>query len=163
MAPRHRPGRQIPNAGLVGTNDLAYEWERTQIHASQKRQIGERLCFQALALAYGYTTLPAFNPCFKSARVEDGKVIVSFDNARSGFLGLDEEIRGFEISGGGGHFQPARAEVRMSFREGTTVVLSTPGVPDPVAVRYCFQDFAVGNLKGANGLPLIPFRAEIRF
>ena len=153
--------KRIPNAGLVGTNDLAYEWERTQIHASQKRQIGERLCYQALALAYGYNMLPAFNPCFKSAKVEDGKVIVSFDNARSGFLGLDEEIRGFEISGGGGHFQPAHAEVRMSFREGTTVVLSTPGVPEPVAVRYCFEDFAVGNLKGANGLPIIPFRAEI--
>ena len=153
--------KRIPNAGLVGTNDLAYEWERTQIHASQKRQIGERLCYQALALAYGYNTLPAFNPCFKSAKVEDGKVIVSFDNARSGFLGLDEEIRGFEISGGGGHFQPAHAEVRMSFREGTTVVLSTPGVPEPVAVRYCFEDFAVGNLKGANGLPIIPFRADI--
>ena len=51
--PQFIASRQIPNAGLVGANDLAYEWERTQIHASQKRQIGERLCFQALALAYG--------------------------------------------------------------------------------------------------------------
>ena len=153
--------RQIPNAGLVGTNDLAYEWERTQIHASQKRQIGERLCYQALNLAYGFTALPAFNPCFQSARVEDGKVVVSFDNARGGFLGLAEEIRGFEISGVGGHFQPARAEVKMSFREGTTIVLWTPAVPEPVAVRYCFKDFEVGNVKGTNGLPLIPFRAEI--
>jgi sialate O-acetylesterase len=75
-------------------------------------------------------------------------------------MGLSEEIRGFEISGGGGHFQPAHAEVRMSFM-GTTVVLSTPAVPEPVAVRYCFKDFEVGNLKGANGLPIIPFRADI--
>jgi len=152
--------KAIPNAGLVGTNDLAYEHERTQIHASQKRQIGERLCYQALNLAYGYPNLPAFNPCFKSAKVEDGKVIVSFDNARSGFMGLSEEIRGFEIAGGGGHFQPAHAEVRMSFM-GTTVVLSTPAVPEPVEVRYCFKDFEVGNLKGANGLPIIPFRAAV--
>ena len=153
--------KRIPNAGLVGTNDLAYEHERTQVHASQKRQIGERLCYEALALGYGYEALPAFNPCFKSARLEDGKVVVAFDNARMGFTGLSEEIRGFEIAGAGGHFQPAHAEVRMSFREGTTVVLSTPAVPEPVEVRYCFKDFEVGNLKGANGLPLIPFRAEI--
>ena len=153
--------KRIPNAGIVGTNDLAYEHERTQIHASQKRQIGERLCYQALALGYGYTNLPAFNPCFRSARVEDGKVIVAFDNARMGFLGLSEEIRGFEIAGGGGYFQPAHAELRMSFREGTTVVLSTPAVPEPVEVRYCFKDFEVGNLKGNNGLPVIPFRAAV--
>ena len=152
--------KQIPNAGLVGTNDLAYEWERTQIHASQKRQIGERLCYQALNLAYGFTALPAFNPCFKSVKAEGGKVIVSFDNARGGFLGLAEEIRGFEIAGGGGHFQPAYAEVQSSFF-GTTVVLSSPAVPEPVAVRYCFKDFEVGNVKGTNGLPLIPFRADI--
>ena len=93
-------------------------------------------------------------------RVEDGKVVVSFDNARAGFLGTDE-IRGFEIAGKGGGFHPARAELKMSFREGTTVVLSTPAVPEPVAVRYCFRDFAVGTLKGANGLPIIPFRADI--
>lgn len=155
-----KASKMIPNAGLVGTNDLAYEHERTQIHASQKRQIGERLCYQALALGYGYTALPAFNPCFKSARVEDGKIIVAFDNARAGFIGLSEEIKGFEIAGKGGYFQPAHAEIRSSFREGTTVVLSTPAVPDPVAVRYCFRDFQVGNLMGNNGLPVIPFRAD---
>ena len=151
----------IPNAGLVGTNDLAYEFERTQIHASQKRQIGERLCYMALNMAYGYTGVQAFNPCFRSVRLEEGgKVVVTFDNARGGFAGMDGEIVGFEIAGGGGYFQPAHAEIRSSFRE-TAVVLSTPGVPEPKAGRYCFRDYQVGNLKGANGLPVIPFRADI--
>lgn len=151
--------KQIPNAGLVGTNDLAYEYERTQIHASQKRQIGERLCYMALNKAYGYQTVQALNPCFKSARIEDGKIIVSFDNARSGFKGVIGEIQGFEIAGEGGYYQPAKAEVRSSFREGTTVVLSNPGIPEPVSVRYCYKDFEVGNLFGNNGLPVIPFQA----
>lgn len=153
--------KRIPNAGIVGTNDLAYEYERTQIHASQKRQIGERLCFMALNKAYGYTTVQAYNPCFKSARAEDGKIIVSFDNARNGFLGVIGDIKGFEIAGEGGYFQPAKAEVRSSFREGTTVILSNPGVPDPRAVRYCFKDYEVGNLFGNNGLPVIPFQATV--
>ena len=152
--------QRIPNAGLVGTNDLAYEYERTQIHASQKRQIGERLCYMALNKAYGYTTVPALNPCFKAMRVEGGRVVVSFDNARSGFLGADE-IRGFEIAGKGGVFHPAHAEVNFSFPEGATVTLSTPTVPEPVSVRYCYKDFEVGTLKGANGLPVIPFSATL--
>ena len=150
--------QRIPNAGIVGTNDLAYEYERTQIHASQKRQIGERLCFMALNKAYGYSTVQAFNPCMKSARVEDGKIIVSFDNARNGFLGVIGEIKGFEIAGEGGYYQPAHAEVKSSFRDGTTVILSTPAVPAPVSARYCFKDFEVGNLFGTNGLPVIPFQ-----
>lgn len=155
-----KASKMIPNAGLVGTNDLAYEFERTQIHASQKRPIGERLCYMALNMAYGYTGVQAFNPCFRSARLEDGKVVVTFDNARGGFAGMDGEIVGFEIAGGGGYFQPAHAEIRSSFRE-TAVVLSTPAVPEPKAVRYCFRDYQVGNLKGANGLPVIPFRADV--
>ncbi len=153
--------QRIPGAAIIGTNDLAYEYERTQVHSSQKRQVGERLCYMALNKVYGYTGVQALNPCFKSMRVEDGRVIVSFDNARSGFLGTDE-IRGFEIAGAGGVFHPARAEVRMSFREGPTVVLSTPAVPEPVAVRYCYKDFEVGTLKGANGLPVIPFNASVK-
>ena len=152
--------QRIPNAGIVGTNDLAYEYERTQVHASQKRQIGERLCYMALNKAYGYTTVPALNPCFKAMRVEGGRVVVSFHNARSGFMGADE-IRGFEIAGKGGAFHPAHAEVGFSFPEGATVTLSTPAVPEPVSVRYCYKDFEVGTLKGANGLPVIPFSATL--
>ena len=152
--------QRIPNAGIVGTNDLAYEYERTQVHASQKRQIGERLCYMALNKAYGFTTVPALNPCFKAMRVEGGRVVVSFHNARSGFMGADE-IRGFEIAGKGGTFHPAHAEVGFSFPEGATVTLSTPAVPEPVSVRYCYKDFEVGTLKGANGLPVIPFSATL--
>ncbi len=153
--------QRIPGAAIIGTNDLAYEYERMQVHPSQKRQVGERLCYMALNKAYGYPTVQALNPCFKAMRVEGNQVIVSFDNARSGFLGV-EEIRGFEIAGGGGAFHPAQAEVRMSFREGTTVVLTSPSVPEPVSVRYCYKDFEVGTLKGANGLPLIPFSASLK-
>ena len=153
--------KRIPNAGIVGTNDLAYEWERTQIHASQKRQIGERLCYMALNKAYGYTAVQACNPCFKSVKADNGKIVVSFDNARNGFLGVAGEIVGFEIAGKGGYYHPAKAEVKSSFREGTTVVLSSDHVPEPVSVRYCFHDYEVGNLFGNNGLPVIPFQATV--
>ena len=93
-------------------------------------------------------------------RVEGSRVVVSFHNARSGFMGADE-IRGFEIAGKGGAFHPAHAEVGFSFPEGATVTLSTPAVPEPVSVRYCYKDFEVGTLKGANGLPVIPFSATL--
>ena len=39
--------------------------------------------------------------------------------------------------------------------------LTSKEVPEPKYVRYCFRDFQVGTLKAANGLPVIPFRAEV--
>ena len=147
---------RIPNAAIIGTNDLAYPYEQKQIHASKKREIGERLCYMALFKNYGFSTLQALNPCFKSAEVRDGRVLVRFDNARLGFMGTDE-IKGFEVAGGGGTFHPAHAEI-MS---GGVVAVWCDLVPNPVEVRYCFKDFEVGTLIGGNGLPVIPFRAKV--
>ena len=38
--------------------------------------------------------------------------------------------------------------------------VSSPEVKAPVAVRYCFKNFEIGNLKNQGGLPLIPFRTD---
>lgn len=147
---------RIPNAGIVGTNDLAYPYEQKQIHASKKREIGERLCYMALLKNYGFDQLQALNPCFRSAEVRDGRVLVRFDNARLGFMGTDE-IKGFEVAGGSGNFHPAKAEIMP----GGVVAVWNDLVPNPVEVRYCFKDFEIGTLIGGNGLPVIPFRAKV--
>ena len=33
-------------------------------------------------------------------------------------------------------------------------------VKEPVAVRYAFKSFQLGNLKANSGLPVIPFRTD---
>jgi sialate O-acetylesterase len=40
------------------------------------------------------------------------------------------------------------------------MVVSSKEVPNPVAVRYCWQDFQLGTLHAGNYLPLIPFRSD---
>ena len=153
--------KTIPNSGIVGTNDLTFDYELNQVHPSNKRPVGERLCYMALNMAYGYDTLPALNPSMRVAYVDGAKVRVYFDNARSGWLGTNS-IEGFELAGGGGHFHKAEATTGFSFMEGAYVELTSKEVPEPKFVRYCFKDFQVGTLKGANGLPVIPFRAEVQ-
>lgn len=153
--------KAIPNCGLIGTNDLAFNYEQNQVHPSQKRQVGERACYLAMNMAYGYPELPAQNPEAKSAYVDGTKVYVYFDNARNGFLGCDEVI-GFEIAGQGGYFKPADVETGFSFGEGAYVILSSKDIPEPATVRYCYKDFQVGTLKGANGLPVIPFSLGVK-
>ena len=113
-----------------------------------------------MKMAYGYDNLPALNPSARVAYVDGAKVRVYFDNANSGWLGTNV-IEGFELAGGGGHFHKADAVTGFAFREGAYVELTSKEVPAPKYVRYCFRDFQVGTLKAANGLPVIPFRAEV--
>ena len=44
--------------------------------------------------------------------------------------------------------------------EGDTVVLSSPDVPQPVAVRYAWQSNPVATLTNGVGLPAVPFRTD---
>lgn len=160
-AQQYDASKAIPNSALIGTNDLAYSYERYQVHPSQKRQIGERACYHAMRMAYGYGSLPALNPELKGAYVDGNRVTVYFENAGNGFLGADEII-GFEVAGGGKHFHPVSVETGFAFGEGAYVTFTTKEVPEPEYVRYCYRDFLVGTLKSAFGLPVIPFETKLK-
>ena len=44
--------------------------------------------------------------------------------------------------------------------EGDTVVVSSPSVPDPKAVRYAWQANPAATLFNGAGLPAVPFRTD---
>ena len=145
----------IPNSGIATTNDLAYEYEKDQIHPCQKRQVGERLALLALNRTYGMSGLQCEGPLYKDMTVEGDRVIVSFTNTMYDGLSPWHDIQGFELAGEDRVFYPAQAE-----RVDDDVVVTCAEVPAPVAVRYCFRDFQVGNLTGSLGLPAAPFRSD---
>ncbi|MGN0069677.1 MAG: hypothetical protein ACI350_08130 [Prevotella sp.] len=53
-----------------------------------------------------------------------------------------------------------QARVRLPHAIGDNMVLCCDDVKAPVAVRYCYRDFQLGNLVNKGGLPLIPFRTD---
>ena len=65
---------------------------------------------------------------------------------------------GFAISGADKHWYWGNARI-----DGTTVVVSSPSVQTPVAVRYAWGQNPVGNVYGRGGLPLSPFRTDVDF
>ena len=152
----------IPNSSLVCTNDLVYPYEFTQIHPTQKRQVGERLAWTALNRDYGFTELMYKSPSYKDMLVKDGAVYLHLqDNyhADSPF----EDMQGFEVAGEDRVFHPAQAS--HFWQEGggywdEAIRVTCPEVKEPVAVRYCFRNFQLGNVKNAAGLPLFPFRTD---
>ena len=71
--------------------------------------------------------------------------------------GLDrwEGIKGLEISGADGIFYPV-SEALYDWDH--ILKIKSEKVKKPVEVRYCYRDFAPGNLHNTVGLPVAPFR-----
>lgn len=147
------------NVGMVCTNDLVYDYERWNVHPSQKIPIAQRLAYWALSRDYGYgDALKTLGPRFRKMEVQDGGVVkVTFDGADCGFL-IKGEIPGFELAGSDGVFHPAKAERRRP--DATELYVSCYAEGAPVYLRYNFKNCSVGRLWDAFGLPVVPFRTD---
>ena len=159
---QYKASQIIPNSGLVCTNDLVYPYEPAQIHPAQKKPVGQRLAYLALNKTYGLTAVGCLSPSFKDMRVTGDIVDIHLANDL-GAISRFEDIQGFELAGEDRVFHPAKAEHFWQPGGGywdETIRLSSPEVKKPVAIRYCFKNFQIGNLKNAAGLPLFPFRTD---
>ncbi|MCF0160069.1 MAG: sialate O-acetylesterase, partial [Bacteroidaceae bacterium] len=147
----------VPRAAMVCTNDLVSPWEVNQIHPKNKLDVGRRLSYLALNDTYGMKAVECRGPEFKSMEVKDGKAILTFDYARDGFNRL-QGIEGFEICGADKRF--VKADAVATWTDRPILIVSSPEVPQPVAVRYAFHNFSPGNLASAYNLPVVPFRTD---
>lgn len=145
----------IPNSALVSTNDLVYPWETQQIHPCQKRQVGERLAFHALHREYGMEGIMCESPSVKEWKFSGDTCYVQLQNDY-GAISRYEDIQGFELAGADKVFH--KADAYYYWTQG--IIITSPEVKEPVAVRYCFKNFQLGNVKNAAGLPLFPFRSD---
>lgn len=152
---QNRAQELIPNSGMVSTNDLVLPCEAGNIHPRNKRDVGRRLAFWALNRTYGLKDVACENMRFRAMEIKEGKAWLSFDNTFGGF-GRAFDIQGFEICGPDRVFRPAQ----VHFEGNTRLIVFLPDIPDPVAVRYCFRDFQIGNVVNTRGLPLVPFRTD---
>lgn len=145
----------IPNSDLVCTNDLAYPYETQQIHPCQKRQVGERLANIALNRNYGLKDIMCDSPRFKDLTISGDTCYVHLQNDY-GAISRYEDIQGFEMAGEDRVFHEAKAIYYWT----KGIIITCPQVKKPVAVRYCFRNFKLGNVKNAALLPLFPFRTD---
>ncbi len=142
---------QTPATGLITTLDLN---PAGALHPEQKREVGERFSALALQQVYGRATASgARPPMFAGHRAEGASLRVQWSDA-TGLRTRDGRApRGFELAGSDGRFVPAQARI-----EGTTVVVTAPGLSEPRAVRYAWSAVPDATLVNAAGLPAYPFR-----
>lgn len=125
------------------------------IHPPQKKEAGQRLALLALSKTYALKGFGAESPTFDTLVIKDSIAEVKFRNAPNWLSSNGKELTQFEIAGADKIFHPARAVIYRS-----SVMVSSPIVKKPVAVRYAFQDFIIGELFSTEGLPVSSFRTD---
>ena len=140
---------QIPNTGMAVTTDIG----EGDLHPPEKREVGRRLARWALAQTYGRATLVPSGPLPHHYETNGASVIVHFTHADGGLASRDgKPLDWFEVAGSDGRFVSAAAKI-----DGPSVVVSSPDVPEPVAVRLGWHQLAEPNLVNSAGLPASPF------
>ncbi len=141
----------VPNTGMAVITDYG---DQQDIHPKQKEPVGARLALAARAIAYGQKIVYQ-GPVYKSMKVKGDSVVLYFDSVGGGLVAKGGPLKGFTIAGDDQKFVDARAEI-----VGKTVVVKSPRVAKPVAVRFGWLNCPDVNLFNAEGLPATPFRTD---
>ena len=144
----------LPNTGMAVTTDIG---DAKDIHPKNKQDVGKRLAAIALNKVYG-KKLVSSGPVYQTMKTDGNTVILSFTNTGSGLTakGGDGKLSGFEVAGEDKIFHPAEAVIK-----GSTVVVSSPSVVKPLAIRFGWADDAsMNNLFNKEGFPAVPFRTD---
>lgn len=144
---------RIPGTGMIVTTDLVDDL--ADIHPRDKKSIGLRLANVALAGTYQVSGIAAHGPVFRSLAVHGGDAVLAFDHAEGLAARDGKPLNWFDIAGADGRYYPGKAEIRDG-----KVVVNSPYVAAPVAVRFGWDEAAQPNLVNQAGLPARPFRTQ---
>ena len=145
--------QDIDNSGMAVSTDKG---NPTDVHPTEKREVGQRLAYWALNETYGFRNVVPSGPLYSDVEFKKGAAYVSFDYdeglrpAKEG-----EELLTFEIAGEDRRFYPAKAVV-----EGNRVKVWSKEVKNPTIVRYGWQPYTKANLVNGAGLPASTFRSD---
>jgi len=142
----------LHNTGMAVVLDTG---EIHNVHPKNKEPLGENLSKIALANVYG-RKIEFSGPVYASSKVEGPAIRVKFTHA-AGLKSKDGgPLKWFQIAGADQKFVDADPRI-----VGDSVVVSSPMVSAPVAVRYAWDNFPnTANLYNGAGLQAAPFRTD---
>ncbi|MHC4995189.1 MAG: sialate O-acetylesterase [Planctomycetota bacterium] len=145
---------EYPNTGIAVAVDTG---DKFALHPRNKKPIGLRHAYLALANVYGLDFV-ATGPMYRDARFNGKGVVIEFDSVGSGLTpGRKGALDAFAIADADRKWHWADAKI-----QGDTVVVSSPAVPEPVAVRYAWgmNPSQRNLLYNKEGIPASPFRTD---
>jgi len=144
--------KKIPNSGMAVLMDIG---EENNIHPANKEAGGKRLALLALAKTYEQKGFGYTSPSIDTLITANGAITIKFKDAPNGFTSYGKVLQQFEIAGADKFWRPAKAVI-----SGGNIIVASPDVKAPVAVRYAFKDFVVGDLFTTEGFPVSSFRTD---
>ena len=141
----------VPNTGMAVTIDVG---EAKNIHPTNKQAVGKRLALWALARTYE-KDIVCCGPICTSAAHKGSSIVITFDHVGGGLVAKGGALKGFAIAGADKKFIWADAKI-----DGDTVIVSSPKIKTPAAVRYAWAPNPTCNLYNKAGLPASPFRTD---
>ena len=155
---------RLPHTGMAVTIDIG---DPENVHPADKLDVGLRLALVARRLAFG-EKIVASGPLYKSFTIDGNKARVQFTETGGGLVPGQapwrpskvqplptDRLIGFFVASADRNWVEANARI-----EGESVIVSTPAVPHPVAVRYGWANSPRCNLYNREGLPAAPFRTD---
>ena len=144
----------IPYSGMAATHDAG---ELNCIHPAEKKAVGDRLAYLALANDYGLKGFDAEPPMPVEFLFRDNAALVTFKCGEMGIGPINFPLEGFELAGEDRVFHPATATVE---KDRKSIKVTSPDVPAPIAVRYGMKNWSVATLFNNFGIPASPFRSD---
>jgi len=141
----------LPATGMAVTIDVG---QAEDIHPVNKQDVGHRLALVAEAGTYGLH-VASQGPVLSGAAREGAGIRVRFIGAGPRLAAQGKNVHALEIAGEDRAFHEASGAI-----DADTLLVSSPVVPDPVAVRYAWTNAPSANLYGYSGLPAAPFRTD---
>jgi sialate O-acetylesterase len=142
----------LPNTGQALAIDVG---DPLDIHPRNKQEVGRRLALLARNRIYGNVTDDS-GPTFAGATREGAALRVRLAFTAGGLVAYGRPVQSLEIAGADGAFVPADGRIDRE-----TLVVSSPRVREPVAVRYAWTNAPEANLYNGAGLPAVPFSGGV--
>jgi sialate O-acetylesterase len=143
---------EVTNTALAVTLDLG---DPDEVMPKNKEEFGHRLALAARATVYG-EKLAYSGPVFRGGTPEGNRFRIKFDHIGGGLKARGGgKLTGFTIAGADRRFVPAETKIN-----GDAVLVSSPEVKQPQAVRYAWAANPVCNLINKEDLPAAPFRTD---
>ncbi len=144
----------VHNTAMAVAIDNADPLDMGNIHPKNKQEIGRRLALAAFGKVYG-ENIGYTGPLYSHYLIEGDKIRLCFGETGNGMLAKDGILSGFAIAGADKNFVSADARI-----DGNTILVSSPAVVNPQAVRYGWNANPKVNLYSKTGLPASPFRTD---
>ncbi|MGA2500681.1 MAG: sialate O-acetylesterase [Tepidisphaeraceae bacterium] len=142
---------KYPNTGMAVIIDIGDEKD---IHPKNKQDVGKRLAQWALKKDYGKNVVES-GPLYDTMAVEGNSIRLKFKYPGGGLVAKGDRLTGFAIAGEDKKFVWADAKI-----DGDSIVVSSPKVEKPVAVRYGWGNNPDCNVYNKADLPMSPFRTD---